>query len=78
MNPHMWEHFGCELYFGDGRHIQISSQHGAAELFEAHNAAVRAAVAAEREACARVALAANDVYNIGFCIAADIRARGTS
>lgn len=30
----------------------------------------------EREACARIAEAQCDVYNIGFCIASDIRARG--
>jgi hypothetical protein len=37
---------------------------------------MREAVAREREACACVADAVRDVYNISFCIASDIRARG--
>ncbi len=36
--------------------------------------ALPAAVAAETERCARVAAASGDVYNIGTCIAAAIRA----
>ncbi len=30
----------------------------------------------ERESCAQLARRMNDVYNIGFCIASDIRERG--
>lgn len=44
-----------------------------------HAAEIAAAVIAaqeEREACARIAESQCDVYNIGFCIASDIRARG--
>ncbi len=36
-------------------------------------AAIRQAVAAETERCARIADASGDVYNIGTCIAAAIR-----
>jgi hypothetical protein len=39
---------------------------------------VRQAVAEEREECARIAKQAFDVYNIGNCIAAAIRARSES
>lgn len=39
--------------------------------------AIRAAVAEEREACARIAELQCDVYNLGNCIARDIRARGS-
>jgi hypothetical protein len=38
--------------------------------------AIREAVAEEREANAVIAARVGDVYNIGFCIASDIRARG--
>ncbi len=39
--------------------------------------AIRAAVLEERAGCARVAESGQDVYNVGNCIARDIRARPT-
>jgi len=38
-------------------------------------AAIREAVAEKKEECAQIAASYNDVYNISFCIASDIRER---
>lgn len=61
------------------RHLDRTSYQSIADAFRSlffHMGQEKAqAVADEREACARIAQATNDVYNLGFCIAADIRAR---
>ncbi len=44
-------------------------------LLDAINEEVKATVLVERLACARIASSTGDVYNIGFCIAEQIRAR---
>lgn len=51
----LWHTVGHELYYGDGHSVQISTVQAATRIAEAHNAAIRVAVATEREACAKIA-----------------------